>query len=91
MFCPQLQFWGNRKRPLKSSFRNKMIKLEETALGFHTSHLISKGNRPPALSSSGANTGTLGPSRPWLLSFSHVTTASQVVMIDACLKREQEQ
>ena len=46
--APHLQFWGNRKRPLKSSFRNKIIKLEETALGFRTSSLISKGNRPPA-------------------------------------------
>ena len=62
MFCSQLQLWGNRKRPLKSSFRNEMIKLEETALGFRTSSLISKGNRSSAEShrqsiSSGADAG----------------------------------
>ena len=63
MLCSQLQLWGNRKSPLKSSFRNEMIKLEETALGFRTSSLISKGNRPPALShhQSISNGGDAGP------------------------------
>lgn len=65
---PQLQFWGNRKMPLKSYSRNKMIKLEEPAWGLVLPHFLSEKNRLRAFTLLSSRCGRANVRTPGLAS-----------------------
>lgn len=65
---PQLQFWGNRKMPLKSCSRSKMIQLEEPAWGLVLPHFLSEKNRLRAFTLLSSRCGRANVRTPGLAS-----------------------